>query len=70
MPKFRVKTKFIFNGEFIVEAETPGEAKEYVAFHCGMVSGGSGIHSSLSGKDVDWNFPVHPEKKIGRVKKD
>jgi hypothetical protein len=62
--KFAVRTRFVFSGTFYVEAENKEQAKEYVDKHCGLVLGG-GIHSSLPGEEVDWDFPVHPEKVIG-----
>jgi hypothetical protein len=67
MPTFKVKTQFIFTGEFTVKADNRQQAKEYVDKHCGLVIGGD-IHSSLPYEDVEWNFPVHPEKKIKSVK--
>jgi hypothetical protein len=57
----------VFSGEFFVKAESKAEAKEYVEKHCGLVIGGD-IHSSLSDEDVDWDFPVYPDKAVGRVK--
>lgn len=68
MPKFTVKTKFIFTGEFYIEAEDAKQAREYVERHCGMTTT-RGIHSSLDEESVDWNFPVHPDKKIGKINK-
>jgi hypothetical protein len=65
--KYAVKTRFVFSGVFYVKAECKAEAKEYVEKHCGLVIGGD-IHSTLSDEDVDWDFPVHPDKVIGRVK--
>ena len=41
------------------------EAKEYVDHHCGLVLGGD-IHSTLDDEDVEWDFPCHPEKRIGQ----
>lgn len=67
MPKYSVETKFIFSGEFIIEAESAKKAKEYVLKHCGLVIGGD-IHSSLPEEDIDWDFKVHPEKEIGLIK--
>ncbi|WP_010253554.1 hypothetical protein [Treponema primitia] len=61
--KYAIKTRFIFQGTFSVEAENKSQAKEYVEKHCGLVLGGD-IHSSLPCEDADWDFPVHPEKII------
>ena len=66
MKKFKVKTKFIFEGEFEIEADNRAQAKEFVEKHCGLVIGGD-IHSSLPDEQVNWEFSVHPEKKIGTI---
>ena len=63
METYTVETKFVFVGEFYINAESESQAKEYVEKHCGLVIGGN-IHSSLPDKDVDWNFPSHPYKII------
>lgn len=59
--KYRVKTKFVFEGEFYVKAESKKEAKKMVEESCGLCLGGN-IHSDLNDEDVDWEFPVHPKK--------
>jgi hypothetical protein len=61
--KYAIKTRFVFEGTFYVEAENKTRAKEDVEKHCGLVLGGA-IHSSLSDEKVDWEFPVHPDKVI------
>lgn len=63
---FSVRTRFVFDGSFVVKAENKTQAKEVVENHCGLVLGGT-IHSSLPGDVIDWEFPLHPEKMIGRV---
>jgi hypothetical protein len=65
--EYAVKISFVFSGVFYVKAESRAEAKEYVEKHCGLVMGGD-IHSTLPGEDVDWHFPVHPDKVIDQVK--
>lgn len=60
MKKYRIKTKFVFEGEFIVSADNKTQAKEFVRLHCAMTES-CGIHSSI---DVDWEFPLHAEKII------
>lgn len=60
---FNVKTRFIFNGTFKIKATSRKQAEEYALKHCGLVIG-SDIHSSLPDDSVDWDFPVHPIKKI------
>lgn len=64
--KYAVRTKFVFSGTFYVEAESRAQAKEDVTQHCGLVLGD--IHSSLPYEDVDWEFPVHPDKHIGAIR--
>jgi hypothetical protein len=59
--EYTVKTKFIFEGEFYVEAESREQALEFVGKHYGLVIGGN-IHSTLPDEDVNWNFDVHPKK--------
>jgi hypothetical protein len=66
MNTYTVKTRFTFTGTFFVEAGNRVEAKELVEQNCGLVLGGL-PHSSLPVSEVDWDFPVHPEKVIGRV---
>ena len=66
--KYEVSTKFVFSGIFTIEAESPEQAKEFVQKHCGLVIGGN-IHTTLSDDDCDWDFRVHPDKVIGRVRK-
>jgi hypothetical protein len=64
---FEVPVKFEFDGVFRVKAETPLEANIMVKEHCGMVRGGN-IHSSLPDDEVDWDFPIHPEKTVSGTK--
>ena len=66
MTKFRVRTKYIFSGFFDIEAENEAQAREYVEKHYGLVIG-SDIHSSLPDDEVNWEFPVHPDTKIGKI---
>jgi hypothetical protein len=68
MPEYKVKTKFVLEGEFNIKAENANQAREFVDQHCGLVIEG-GIHSSLSADEVDWEFNVHPKKIIGRVRR-
>jgi hypothetical protein len=64
--QFAVTTRFAFTGTFYINAASKAEAKEFVENHCGLVIGGT-IHSTLPGDEVDWDFPVHPDKVIGRI---
>lgn len=66
MARFNVETRFVFSGVFKVEAENEKEAERLVTEQCGLVLGGN-IHSSLPDDMVDWEFDMHPDKKIGSV---
>jgi hypothetical protein len=69
MKQYAVKTRFAFDGTFIINAESKDEAKRAVEHHCGLVMGGC-IHTSLSNEEApDWKFPVHPDKKVLSVRK-
>lgn len=59
--QYTVKAKFVFEGEFYINAENKEQAKEYVMKHCGLVLGGD-IHTSLPDDVCDWDFCVHPQK--------
>ena len=65
--QYSVKTQFVFEGLFIVTAHDKKQAKEYVEKHCGLVMGRN-IHSTLPNDTIDWDFPIHPEKRISRIK--
>jgi hypothetical protein len=67
MKQFEVKTRFVFDGVFKVKALNRQRAEELVQKHCGLVIGGD-IHSSLPSENIDWDFPVHPEKQIRSIK--
>lgn len=58
--EYTIKTKFVFNGEFYITAESKEQAKEYVMKHCGLVLGGK-IHTTLPDEICDWNFDTHPD---------
>ena len=60
---YTVPVKFVFKGRFFIKAESKAQANELVEKHCGLVIGGN-IHHTLPDEDVDWDFPVHPEKVI------
>jgi len=64
--RYAVRTRFAFDGLFLVSAVNEARAREYVENHCGLVLGGN-IHSTLSEEAVDWDFPVHPEKHVGKA---
>lgn len=62
---YRVHTQYIFNGVYEVVAENREEARQKVRQDCGLVMGGN-IHSTLP-EEVDWNFDIHSDVKIGRI---
>ncbi|MDR1501210.1 MAG: hypothetical protein LBT43_01975 [Prevotella sp.] len=68
MKQYEVKTRFVFEGIFRVNAENHEKARENVERHCGLVMGGN-IHTTLDEKDVDWDFGIHPETEITDVKR-
>ena len=67
MAKYKVKTKFVFEGEFEVKATNSQKAREIVEKHCAMTT--DGIHSSLPDDEVDWEFKIHSTKQIGKITK-
>lgn len=67
MNEFNVKVSFTFEGIFKIQANDKIQAREYAEKHCGMTES-RGIHSSLPDDSVDWEFPVHPVKKIISIK--
>ena len=58
---YTVPVRFVFRGEFKIQAASKAQAEEYAEKHCGLVLGGD-IHSSLPDEMVNWDFPIHPEK--------
>ena len=66
MKRYAVNTRFMFEGRFFISAKDKAQAKEYVEKHCGLVMG-RGVHSTLPDDAVDWHFPIHPQKAIGKV---
>jgi len=67
MKQYAVKTRFVFEGCFFINAGNKAQAEEYVEKHCGLVLGGD-IHTTLPDGIVDWDFPVHPNKSTGKIK--
>jgi hypothetical protein len=66
---YKVKTRFVFEGDFEVSADSKQQAKEYIEKHCGLVIGRS-IHTSLSKEIIpDWNFSLHGDKQIIAITK-
>jgi hypothetical protein len=67
MKTYTVKTNFCFTGKFFVKAESEKEANNMVKNDCGFVMG-RGIHTGQPEDVVDWDFPIHPDKKILNIK--
>ena len=63
MKRYKIAARFIFDGFFIVNAETVSNARQKVSDSCGLVLGG-GIHTTLPDGEIHWEFPVHPEMSI------
>lgn len=63
MKGYKIATRFIFDGFFIVNAETLSNARQKVCESCGLVLGG-GIHTTLPIEEIQWEFPVHPAMSI------
>jgi len=61
--EFEVVTEFVFKGKFKVKANSQAEANDKVRTDCAMVMG-TGIHTTLNDRDVDWEFDTHPEKRV------
>lgn len=62
---YTVPVKFIFEGEFYVEAESAADARGTVSDDCHLVMG-TGVQA-YSDKVGDWNVDMHSGKVIGRV---
>lgn len=58
MARYIVNTRFIFSGIFEVEAESRDQARDIVINSCSLV---------MNGNEVEWDFDIHPEKKIRRI---
>ena len=67
MQTYKVKVVFMFSGEFEIKAESAQQAKEFAEQSCGMSIGE--INSSLPYNLVDWEFDMHPEMRVGKVRK-
>ncbi len=66
MKDFKVPVKYVFEGFCEISALNKEEAKREVKENCGMVLGDMSITSNSV---RDWEFPVHPDKKILKVKR-
>ena len=68
MKKYSVKTKFIFEGRIEIKAESKEQAIEHIAKHVGLTLFSQGIHTTLPDEEIEWEFPVHPDKIISTPK--
>ncbi len=64
--KYKVPVSYTFTGYYTLIADSKEQAKEYTEKHCGMTTS-SRIHSVLDDDTVDWEFPVHPDSRIGKI---
>ena len=63
---FRVGVRYTFEGAYTVRAVSDKEAARLVLRRCGLTCGN--IHTTLDELTCpDWDFPTHPDKRIGNV---
>ena len=62
---YTVPVKFIFEGEFYVEADSAAEARDIVSEDCHLVMG-NGVQSDSDNVEY-WDVDMHSEKTIGKV---
>ena len=62
---FKANVTFTFKGELQINAKDRQQAIEYLEKHFGTTLGQ--IQTTLDDEDIDWEFPVHPDKKITNV---
>lgn len=67
MKTYKVPVTFTFKGVFEIKADNIPDAREQIEKHVGLVLGGD-IHHTLDDEDIEWEFGVHPDKKIGVIK--
>lgn len=69
MNTYKVPVTFTFKGEFEIRAKNVSEVRELIQNHVGLVLGGD-IHHTLNDDDIDWEFSIHSDKKIGIIKRE
>lgn len=63
---FRVGVRYTFEGAYTVRAVSDKEAARLVLRQCGLTCGN--IHTTLDELTCpDWDFPTHPDTRIGNV---
>ena len=65
MKNYTVRTSFVFEGDFYVNAPSEEEARIIVEECCGMNMGK--IHSSLGNEVVDWKFDMKADKQLLQI---
>lgn len=60
MKRYKIKTKFIFEGTFEVLADSKKDAIRTVNEDCGLSIGE--VHTTNDYQVKDWNFDMTPEK--------
>jgi hypothetical protein len=65
MRTYKIKTRFIFDGIFLIKAESKEDAQRNVRDNCGMTLGRS-IHTILDEDTANWIFDIHPKKIISK----
>lgn len=64
--QYRIPVQYIFEGEFVILAQSKEIAEKNVTEHCGVVLGS--VQSTLPDGEVDWDIPMFPIKKMGRAR--
>lgn len=63
---FRAGVRYTFEGAYTVRAVSDKEAARLVLRQCGLTCGN--IHTTLDELTCpDWDFPTHPDTRIGNV---
>ena len=65
---FKANVTFTFKGDVQVYAEDREQAFELLQAQFEMINN-DGIHTTLDDETIDWDFPVHPDKKITNLHK-
>lgn len=66
--KYVADVTFSFRGKIFIEADSVEDAKEMLNLHVGCTTDRF-IHSTLNDEDVDWDFSVHADKRIHKIRK-
>jgi hypothetical protein len=60
---YRVKVRYTFEGWYGIAAKDERQAREIAGRDCGLVIGGN-IHTSNGMCVKEWEFGMHPEKRV------